>query len=92
MTQQLISQHLVAMGKYVLGTSVAKKIEAKRKKAEASGVDLKEANNAANASGEVVGAINLNSPVAPVTRSSVTEASQMCEATFGLCSGHGGNL
>ena len=32
--------------------------------------------------GRVVGAINLESPVAPIVKSSVTEASQLCEATY----------
>jgi len=80
MTQQLLCQHLVAMGKDALGTSMAKKIEAKRKElAEKEGLDPAEVEAS---SGRVVGAINLESPVAAIVRSSMTEASQLCEATY----------
>lgn len=80
MTQQLLCQHLVAMGKDALGTSIAKKIEAKRKElAIKEGLDPAEV-EASN--GRVVGAINLESPVSAIVRSSMTEASQLCEATY----------
>jgi len=80
MTQQLLCQHLVAMGKDALGTSMAKKIEAKRKvEALKAGLDPAEVEAKG---GRVVGAINLESPVAPIVKSSVTEASQLCEATY----------
>ena len=58
----------------------AKKIEAKRKeRAEKEGLDPAEVEAS---SGRVVGAINLESPVAAIVRSSMTEASQLCEATY----------
>lgn len=80
MTQQLLCQHLVAMGKDALGTSMAKKIEAKRRdEALKAGLDPAEVEATG---GRVVGAINLESPVAPIVKSSVTEASQLCEATY----------
>lgn len=78
MTQQLLCQHLMALGKDALGTSIAKKIEAKRKIDLAAGL----VTSSDSSNGRVIGAINLDSPVAPIVRSSVTEASQLCEATF----------
>jgi hypothetical protein len=86
MTQQLLCQHLISSGKDALGTSVAKKIEAKRKAdLEAGRIATTNTNSAAlktASRSRVVGAINVDSPVASIVRSSVTEASQLCEATY----------
>ncbi len=83
MTQQLLSQHLAALGKDALGTSVAKKKEAELKRArKAKKKDYKELEKAAAKSGKVVGEISLDAPVAHIVQSSVTEASQLCDATY----------
>lgn len=84
MTLQLLCQHLMAMGKDALGTSVAKKQEAQRLADQKAGVNTGPTSTIGSppTTGRVVGAININSPVAPVVLSSVTEASQLCEATY----------
>ena len=82
MTQQLLCQHLMALGKDALGTSVAKKLEEKRRADLQAGAATGPGTDLLASGGRVVGAINVDSPVAPIVRSSLTEASQLCEATY----------